>query len=143
MAFEDLFVALRDNQFGQLRREKPLQSPDAPQFLDLFGDPRFETAVQFRYLIGALVQFADQPPILHRNHRLCGEVLQQRDLLVSEWPDFPTVNLKDTKQLVVFAEGHLKVGMGAAQLHQRSPVATRRRKRFCCNIHVLDQRFAI
>ena len=28
MAFEDLLVALRDNQLGQLRREEPLQSPD-------------------------------------------------------------------------------------------------------------------
>src|SRR5262249_25749405 len=42
MAFEDLLVALRDDQFGQLGREKPLQSPNAPQFLDLLDDPRLE-----------------------------------------------------------------------------------------------------
>src|SRR6516162_7277703 len=35
MAFEDFFITLRDDQFGQLGREKPLQSPDPPQFLDL------------------------------------------------------------------------------------------------------------
>ena len=28
MAFKDLLVTLRDNQFGKLWREKPLQSPD-------------------------------------------------------------------------------------------------------------------
>jgi hypothetical protein len=40
MAFEDFLVALRDDQFGQLRREKPLQPSDTSQFLDLFRDPR-------------------------------------------------------------------------------------------------------
>jgi hypothetical protein len=57
MAFEDLLGALRDDQLRQLRREEPLQPPDSPQLLDLFGDPRFETAVQLRYLTGALTQF--------------------------------------------------------------------------------------
>ena len=57
MAFEDLFVALRDDQLRQLWRQKPFQPPDAPQFLDLFGDPRLQAAVQFRDLIGALTQF--------------------------------------------------------------------------------------
>jgi hypothetical protein len=28
MAFEDFLVALSDDQFGKLRREKTLQSPD-------------------------------------------------------------------------------------------------------------------
>ena len=63
MAFEDFLVALRDDQFGKLRCEKPFQPPDPPQFLDLLGDPRFETAVQFRYLIGALVQFSEEPRV--------------------------------------------------------------------------------
>ena len=45
MAFEDLLVALRHDQLRQLRCEKPLQSSDAPQFLDLFGDAHFEAAV--------------------------------------------------------------------------------------------------
>ena len=45
MAFEDFLVPVRDNQFGKLRGEKPLQSPDAAQFIDLLGNPRFETAV--------------------------------------------------------------------------------------------------
>jgi hypothetical protein len=45
MALEDFLVALRDDQFGKLRSEEPLQPPDTPQFIDLFGDPRFETTV--------------------------------------------------------------------------------------------------
>jgi hypothetical protein len=67
-----------------LRREKTFQSPDAPQFFDLFRDPRFETAIEFRYLIGALVQFADQPRILHGDDRLGRKVFEQRNLLVGE-----------------------------------------------------------
>ena len=48
MAFEDLLVALRDDQFGKLRREEPLQPPDAPQLLDLLGDP----PLNIEFLIG-------------------------------------------------------------------------------------------
>src|SRR5215831_7819196 len=70
MAFEDLLVALRDDELGQLRREKPLQSPDPPQFLDLLGHPRLETAVEFRHFFGPLTQFAKQPRVLHRDDRL-------------------------------------------------------------------------
>ena len=45
MAFEDFLVSLGDDQFGQLRREKPFQPPDPTQLLDLVRDPCFETAV--------------------------------------------------------------------------------------------------
>jgi hypothetical protein len=34
MAFEDLLVALRDNQLGELWRQEPLQLADPPKFLD-------------------------------------------------------------------------------------------------------------
>jgi hypothetical protein len=77
MTFENFLVALRDDQLRQLRREEPLQSPDPPQLLDLFGDPRFETAVQLRYLIGALTQLTQQPRVLHCDNRLRREILQQ------------------------------------------------------------------
>ena len=58
---KDLLIALRDDEFGQLRRKKPLQPPDAPQFFDLFGHPRFETAVQLSHFLGALPKFVEQP----------------------------------------------------------------------------------
>ena len=76
MAFEDLLVALRDDQFGKLRREKALQPSDATQFVNLGGDPRLQIAVQLPDLLGALPQFAEQPRVLHRDDRLRGEVLQ-------------------------------------------------------------------
>src|SRR5215472_3751846 len=91
MAFEDLFVALRDDQFGQLRRQKPLQPSDAPQLLDLLGNPRLQPAVQLGYLIGALAQFTQQPRILHRDDRLRCEVLQQRDFFIGKWPHDPSI----------------------------------------------------
>ena len=38
-------------------------------------------------LLQRLARLGDQPRILHRDHRLRGEILQQRDLLVGERPD--------------------------------------------------------
>ena len=38
MAFEDLLVALRHDQLGELRREETLQPPDPAQLIDLLGD---------------------------------------------------------------------------------------------------------
>ena len=40
MTFEDLLVPVRDDQLGKLRREEPLQPPNAPQLLDLLGERR-------------------------------------------------------------------------------------------------------
>jgi hypothetical protein len=71
---------------------------------DLFGNTRFETAVQRRYLIGALVQFADQPRVLHCDHRLRREILQQRDGFVGERADFPAVNAQCAEQHFISAE---------------------------------------
>ena len=82
VAFEDLFIALRHDQFGQLRREKSLQPPDPAQFFDLLGYPRLQATVQFRNLISPLPQFAEQPRVLDCNDRLRRKVFDQRDLLV-------------------------------------------------------------
>ena len=38
-------------------------------------------------LLQRLARLGDQPRVLHRDDRLRGEVLQQRDLLVGEGPD--------------------------------------------------------
>src|SRR6266536_6614319 len=80
MAFEDLLIALRDNQFGKLRREKALKPSDPPQLLDLFGDARLQASIQLRHLVGALAQLAQQPRVLDRDHRLRREVFDQPDL---------------------------------------------------------------
>src|SRR5262249_3537201 len=47
MAFEDLLIALRDDELRELRREKPLQPPDPLKLLDLLGHAGFEATVEF------------------------------------------------------------------------------------------------
>ena len=42
-------------------------------------------------LLQCLARLGDQPRVLHRDHRLRREVLQQRDLLVGERPDLLAV----------------------------------------------------
>ena len=108
MAFEDFLVALRDNQFGKLRREKPLQPPDAPQFLDLLGDSRFKAAIELRHLVGALAQFANQAGVLHRDHRLCGEVFKQRDFFFRKWPGLPANGDDHPEERIVLTQGDVK-----------------------------------
>jgi len=104
MAFENLFVTLRDDEFGELWREEPLQPPDPPQFLDLFGDPRFEAAVQLRHLVGALTQFAQQPRVLYGDHRLGCEVLQQRDFFCEKRSGFFATGADRTQKYIIAAQ---------------------------------------
>jgi len=54
MTFEDALLALRNDHLGQLRCKKPLQSADATQFLDLFGDAHLQVPVQGSDLLVAL-----------------------------------------------------------------------------------------
>ena len=119
MAFEDLLVALRDDQLSKLRCQKPLQSPDAPQFLDLRGDARFEAAVQLRHLVGALTQFTKEPRILHRDHRLRREVLQQFNLLVGERPDVATIDHEMAERGFFLAQRHGEERTHPAKVDQR------------------------
>ena len=42
-------------------------------------------------LLQSFARLGDQPRVLHRDDRLRREVLQQRDLLVGERPDFLAV----------------------------------------------------
>jgi len=42
-------------------------------------------------LLQCLARFGQQPRVLHRNDRLRREILQQRDLLVGERPDFLSI----------------------------------------------------
>ena len=58
MAFEDLFVALRDDQFSKLWGEEPLQAANATQLFNLLGHPRLKSTVQLRHFVGALTQLA-------------------------------------------------------------------------------------
>ena len=56
--------------------------PDSAEAIDLAwllhlgGDSHLQIAVQLPDLLGALAQFAQEPRILHRNHRLRRKILQ-------------------------------------------------------------------
>src|SRR5262249_12226298 len=39
-------------------------------------------------LLQGLARLADEPRVLHRDHRLRGEAFQDRDLFLAEWSDF-------------------------------------------------------
>jgi hypothetical protein len=119
MAFEDLLVASRDDEFGKLRCEKPFQPPNPPEFFDLFSDPRLQTAVQFRHFVGPLAQFAQQPCVLHRDHRLRGEVLQQGDLLVGERANFRAVNRENTEESSILEQGYRQIRSRFRHIDQR------------------------
>ena len=106
MGFEDVFVAARDDQFGELRREKPLQFSDPLQFPELRRDPVLQLPVPRRDLVGARPQFAEQPRVLHRDDRLRREILQQRDLLVGERPNLLAIGDYQAEQCVVLAQRH-------------------------------------
>jgi hypothetical protein len=41
-------------------------------------------------LLQCLARLGDQPRVLHRDHRLGGEILEERNLLVGERPDLAT-----------------------------------------------------
>ena len=113
MAFEDFLVALRDDQLRQLRRQKPFQPSDPAQFLDLFGDLRFEVAIERGDLVGTLAQFADEPRIFHRDDRLRRKIFEQRDLLVGERTDLLAVDPDASQEGAVLAQGDRKDGAGA------------------------------
>ena len=122
MAFENLFVALRDDQFGKLRGEKALQPSDPPQFLHLFGDPHFETAVQFRYLVGPLPQFAEQPRVFHCDDRLRCKVLQQRDFFLCKRSNLLSARHNPTQECAVLPQCHAQESahtseLGSSEVH--------------------------
>ena len=69
-------------------------------------------------LLQRLPLLGDQPRVLHRDHRLGGEVLQQGDLLVGERPDFLAVDRKDAEQAVLLAERNDQAGARATEIDQ-------------------------
>ena len=57
-------------------------------------------------LLQRLPLLGDQPRVLHRDHRLGGEVLQQRDLLVGERPHFLAIDREHPSNALVLAQAH-------------------------------------
>jgi hypothetical protein len=56
--------------------------------------------------------------ILDRDHRLCGKVLQQRDLLFGERPHLLTIDNEYAQNRVVFAERYCELRAGTARVHE-------------------------
>src|SRR5215471_16303850 len=55
-------------------------------------------------LLQRLARLVNQTRILHRDDRLRGETLQQRDLLVSEWKNFFAMHDDRPEQRLVFSQ---------------------------------------
>ena len=113
-------MARRDDELGNLGREKTLQVSDAFDFGNLLGHPLFESAVPClkigclcRYSIvclsqigGALAQLVKQPGILDGDDGLLGENFHQLDLPVGEGPDFLMIDDDGSNQVIVLEHRH-------------------------------------
>ena len=84
MAFENTFITLRDDQIGELRREKAAQFAGALDLGQLGGDARLQFLVPAGDLVVAVAQLAQEPRVLHRNDRLISEGADKIDLSVGE-----------------------------------------------------------
>ena len=73
-------------------------------------DALAEFAVARGQFVGALLQFAEQPRILDRDHRLGGEVFEQRNLLFGERPDFVPMDVDDAEERALAAQRHREPG---------------------------------
>ena len=62
----------------------------------------------------------EQPRVLHRDHRLRGEILQQRDLLVGEWPNLLAEDGDGTEQVSILAERDNELTARAAEISNGS-----------------------
>ena len=71
-------------------------------------------------LLQGLACLVNEPRVLHRDNCLCGEVLRQRDLLVSERADLLAVDRKGAEQVVALAQRHRQVGACAADINQKA-----------------------
>ena len=67
-------------------------------------------------LLQRLALLGDQPRVLHRDHRLGGEVLQQRDLLVGERAHLLADSADEAEQGTVLAQRHQEHGARAAEV---------------------------
>ena len=88
-------------------------------------------------LLQCLARLGQQPRVLHRDHCLCREILQQCDLLCSKRPDFLTVNGDDAEESVTVAESRGDVAADPADVHQ-CPRGWRT-EAVCVLVHQIDR----
>src|SRR6516165_789831 len=75
-------------------------------------------------LLQCLARLVDEPRVLHGDHRLRREILQQCDLLVGKRVRLPAVDGDDAEQSRTATEGHGGIASNASDVDQR----TRRRR---------------
>ena len=79
-------------------------------------------------LLQGLARLGDEPRVLHRDHRLRREVLQQRDLLVGERPHFLAVDVESCRAASSsFRKRHDQQGARTRRARPWRAVADRRR----------------
>src|SRR5260370_700397 len=81
------------------RREVAGRGVDDPQHLGGRG-----------LLLERFARLGDEARVFHRDHRLRREVLQQRDLLVGEWPDLLAIHGDRSEQRIVLPQRHAQHG---------------------------------
>ena len=127
-------MARRDDELGNLGREKTLQAANAFDFGNLLGHPLFEGAVPClkigclcRYSIvrllqigGALAQLIKQPRVLDSDDGLGSEIGYQLDLLVAEWLHLGAIDADRTDQLVFFEHRDGDVSPGTGRFEEGS-----------------------
>src|SRR5215469_354194 len=75
---------------------------------------------------GALTQFAQEPRVLHCDDRLCGEILQQRDLLIGERAYLSARDSERSYNNIVLEQRDCEVASGATEFDWRgSPPVSR------------------
>ena len=72
-------------------------------------------------LLQRLAQFVEQPRVLDSDHRLGGEILHQRGLLVGEGAQFLSIDADGADQLVVLKQRHGEQGSNSAEIDRRNP----------------------
>src|SRR5262245_1661680 len=73
-----------------------------------------------RLLLQGLARLGDQPRILHRDDRLRGEILQQRDLLVGERPYLAPIEGHVAEKRLFLAQRDAEMAARAAEFEKRS-----------------------
>jgi hypothetical protein len=72
-----------------------------------------------RLLLQSLARLSNQSRILHRDHGLRREVLEQRNLLLGEWPNLLTTGGNHAEQHAVFAQRQIQPRAHSGVLDRR------------------------
>jgi len=91
----------------EYRREVAGRGIDDPQYFSGRG-----------LLFQCFTRLGQQPRVLHRDHRLRREVLEERNLLVGEWADLLSKRSDDAEQGFVFPKRYDQEGTDPAQVDQ-------------------------